>query len=136
MRELAKYLDVMIANEEDCQLALGIDAHIDVTKGALDPESYKGIINTVFELYPQLSYIATTLRESISAGHNNWSAILATKDTFLVSRKYQITDIRQGRRRRLWRAGLIYGLRHFQEPKDALEFGSSICLETYNPQGL
>lgn len=123
MRELAKYLDVMIANEEDCQLALGIDAHIDVTKGALDPESYKGIINTVFELYPQLSYIATTLRESISADHNNWSAILATKDTFLVSRKYQITDIvdRVGGGDSFG-AGLIYGLRHFQEPKDALEF--------------
>jgi len=123
MRELSKYLDVMIANEEDCQLALGLDARIDVTKGALDPEAYKGIISTVFELYPQLSYIATTLRESISADHNNWSAILATQNSFLVSRKYQITDIvdRVGGGDSFG-AGLIYGLRHFKEPKDALEF--------------
>ena len=123
MRELSKYLDVMIANEEDCQLALGLDARIDVTKGALDPEAYKGIISTVFELYPQLSYIATTLRESISADHNNWSAILATQNSFLVSRKYQITDIvdRVGGGDSFG-AGLIYGLRYFKEPKDALEF--------------
>lgn len=123
MAEVAKYVDVMIANEEDCQKCLGIELDVDVTSGSLDTEKYRALASKVMELYPNVKYLAVSLRESVSADHNNWSGVLATKDGFFQSKKYNITHIvdRIGGGDSFG-AGLIYGLNHLEGEQAAIEF--------------
>ena len=123
MSEIVQYADLAIGNEEDCQHSLGIQADIDVTKGELDVEQYKKLTDKVLKAFPNLERIAITLRESHSADDNDWSAVLADRENFYVSRKYSIRDIvdRVGGGDS-FAAGLIYGLRNLSSPKEALEF--------------
>src|SRR5215217_4341990 len=93
MPDLMKYTDVCIANEEDCQMALGIKSEADVHSGKLDRGAYQRLTETVLDAYPNLKMIAITLRESKSASHNGWAACLNDRDSFVVSRKYDITHI-------------------------------------------
>ena len=76
MRELVKNIDIAIANEEDVQMALGIEAEVDVHSGKLDRAQYEKLTAKVLAEYPNLKAIAITLRESKSASHNGWSACL------------------------------------------------------------
>ncbi|NOY77077.1 MAG: sugar kinase [Calditrichaeota bacterium] len=131
MRELVQFVDVGIANEEDCQKSLGISVNVDVTSGELKAEAYKHLAEKVLEEFPNLKMQAITLRESISASHNRWSAVLHTRSDFFVSRKYDITHIvdRVGGGDS-FAAGLIYGLNHFSAPGEALEFAvAASCLK-------
>ena len=123
MPELVKYVDVGIANEEDCQKSLGIDAGVDVEVGKLDTKKYKLLGNKVLEAYPNLKMIAITLRESESADINGWSACLNDRGAFYLSRKYGICDIvdRVGGGDS-FAAGLIYGINTYGEKQKALEF--------------
>ena len=93
MRELTQYTDVVIANEEDIQKCLGIEAKVDVTKGELNTDVYKELTAEVKRQFPNVSVVAVTLRESKSADHNGWSAALSGKTGFYLSRHYEMTDI-------------------------------------------
>src|SRR5215468_3737170 len=73
MRELVKFVDIAIANEEDVQMALGIQAQVDVHSGSLDRAQYEKVTAKVLDAYPAMQAIAITLRESKSASHNGWS---------------------------------------------------------------
>ena len=77
MSELVQHIDVVIANEEDADLSLGIaDEASDVEAGQIDTEGYVRVARRIVEQYPNVSKVAITLRESISASHNNWGAML------------------------------------------------------------
>ncbi len=77
MREILPYVDVVIANEEDCADVLGIQAaETDVDAGNLNTERYPDVARQVVKLFPNVSKVAITLRESLSASHNNWGAML------------------------------------------------------------
>lgn len=131
MAELFRYVHVGIANEEDCQMALGIATEADVHSGKLDREAYRRLTETVLESYPDLEMIAITLRESISASHNGWSACLNDRKEFLLSKHYDITHIvdRVGGGDS-FAAGLIFGLLHRPDHQSALEFAvAASCLK-------
>ena len=131
MRELVTHAQVGIANEEDCQEALGIDVAVDVHSGSLETERYATIANRVLDEFPNLERQVITLRESRSADVNGWSAVLATRNTFLSSRRYEITDIvdRVGAGDSFC-AGLIYGLLTYRDDAKALEFATAAsCLK-------
>lgn len=131
MTELVKYVDVCIANEEDCQKSLGISVDVDVKKGELETDQYMKLTQKVLDVNPDMKLIAITLRESKSADHNDWSACLNDRDGFYLSRKYSITDIvdRVGGGD-AFSAGLIYGLENYQSRQDSLEFAvSASCLK-------
>lgn len=131
MGELIRSVDVAIANEEDCQKALGVSLAIDVESGKLQPEQYRKLAEQVLAAYPSLKQIAITLRESNSANDNGWSAVLHTGKDFLVSRRYSITHIvdRVGTGD-TFAAGLIYGLTNLGTPREALEFAAAAsCLK-------
>jgi 2-dehydro-3-deoxygluconokinase len=131
MRELVKSVDVAIANEEDVQMALGIQAEVDVHSGELDRGQYEKLTNTVLKEFPGMQAIAITLRESKSASHNGWAACLNDRKEFLVSRHYDITHIvdRVGGGDS-FAAGLIYGYLTLPTHQDALEFAvASSCLK-------
>ena len=131
MSEIAKYIDVAIANEEDFQKSLGITADSDVESGSLDRNVYEGIAKKAMALYPNLERVAITLRESKSADRNDWAACIYDGKEFYVSRKYEITDIvdRVGGGDS-FSGGLIYGLLTFEKQSDALEFAvAASCLK-------
>jgi len=133
MTELVKYVDTVIANEEDFQKSLGLSAESAsaVQEGQIDVELYKKIAATAMAKYPNIKRVAITLRESKSANHNDWSACLYNGKDFFLSRKYSITDIvdRVGGGDSFG-GGLIYGLNNYDSEKDALEFAvAASCLK-------
>lgn len=124
MTEFARYVDVTIANEEDCQKCLGIEIDVDVTAGELDVSKYRVLADKVMAAYPDMKYLAVSLRESVSADWNGWSAVLAdNKGSFFKSKKYEIRDIvdRIGGGDSFG-SGLIWGLNNLGGPQEALEF--------------
>ena len=131
MKELAKYVDIAIANEEDCQKSLGIEVNVDVESGKLDMDKYKELSDIVLKEYPNLKIIAITLRESISADINGWSACLNDRTNFYLSKKYEIRDIvdRVGGGDS-FSGGLIYSLNKYDDIQKALEFAvAASCLK-------
>lgn len=122
MRPLMKYVDVCIGNEEDAALCLGFKPDADVEKGSTDAKGY-------FEIFKQMKeefgfkYVVSTLRESYSATHNGWKALIYNGEEFYESRHYDIDPIidRVGGGDS-FAGGLIHGLLKFGNQKDALEF--------------
>jgi 2-dehydro-3-deoxygluconokinase len=136
MRAIVQHVDVGIANEEDCQKSLGVQipaASMDaaVESGELNLEHYRSLAEQVLEAFPNLKKQAITLRQSYSADRNGWSACLHNRSEFLVSRRYDITDIvdRVGGGD-AFAAGLIHGLVNGQDDRLALEFAvAASCLK-------
>lgn len=131
MPELTRYVDVAIANEEDVQKSLGICVAVDVASGKLEREAYRALSDKVLAAYPNLRCIAITLRESHSADHNGWAACLNDGERFYVSKQYEIRDIidRVGGGDS-FAGGLIYGLTHYEDRQQALEFAvAASCLK-------
>ena len=131
MCELAKYVDVAIANEEDCQKSLGVTVDVHVESGELDRSKDEELSNKVLAAYPNMKMIAITLRESHSANWNGWAACLNDGKQFYVSKKYEIQDIvdRVGGGDS-FAGGLIYGLSTYDDKQQALEFAvAASCLK-------
>ena len=77
MRQLLPFVDVVIGNEEDAGEVLGIHARdTDVQSGKLATDKYPDVARQIVAQFPQVKLVAITLRESISASHNNWGAML------------------------------------------------------------
>lgn len=136
MQELVALADVGIANEEDCQRALGISVdhaggENSIESGRLAPGYYRLLCEKVLATYPNLKYQAITLRESHSADRNGWSACLHSGVEFHLSTHYDITDVvdRVGTGD-AFSAGLIHGLISGMADQDALEFAvAASCLK-------
>lgn len=103
MREILPFVDVLIANEEDSADVLGIHAeNSDVESGKLDVSKYPEVAKRIVSQFPNIQKVAITLRESLSASHNNWGAMLydtATGDSHFAPvrdgnyRAYEIKNI-------------------------------------------
>ena len=131
MRELMRYVDIAIANEEDVQKALEISIDMDIESGMLDENKYKELGDKVLAAYPDLKMVAIILRESYGAVYSSWSACLNDRKEFYVSKKYEIKDIidRVGSGD-AFAGGLIYGLNHYESRPEALEFAAAAgCLK-------
>jgi len=130
MSEIVKLADVVVGNEEDCQKSLGIAGPAEAVAGT-DPAGYRELTDNVMEAFPNIRKIAVTMRESISADHNNWSALLNDGRDFFISPSYSITDIvdRVGAGDS-FACGLIYGLNTFDNDTEALDFAVALsCLK-------
>lgn len=136
MAELVRYVDVGIANEEDCQRSLGISIpegnwRHEVESGELDHGRYQALCEKVLDTFPNLKYQAITLRESLSADRNGWSACLHNRQEFFLSDHYEISDIvdRVGGGD-AFAAGLIFGLSTGMDDESALNFAvAASCLK-------
>ncbi|MBW2203721.1 MAG: sugar kinase, partial [Deltaproteobacteria bacterium] len=138
MGDLLQYVDVAVGNEEDCQKSLGIESVVEVESGTLDAEKYRDLTGKVLDRFPNLKKIAITMRESYSADHNGWSAVLNNRGEFFVSKKYDIRDIvdRVGTGD-TFAAGLIYGINNLATDQEALEFAvAASCLKHSIPGDL
>ncbi len=125
MQDLVAHCDVAIGNEEDAAKVFGIHApETDVTSGKLEAEKYRAVCQGLSERFPNLERIAITLRGSLSASHNTWSAVLWHQGVMLFGPDYDITHIvdRVGGGDSFV-AGLIYGLNTFGgDNQRALDF--------------
>lgn len=122
MRPLMKYVDVCIGNEEDAQLCLGFKPDADVEGGKTDAEGYYGIFKGMMKEFG-FKYVVSTLRESHSATHNGWKALIYDGKEFYQSKHYDIMPIidRVGGGDS-FAGGLIHGLLKYKDQARALEF--------------
>ena len=125
MTSLMEYVDICIGNEEDAQNCLGLKPDADVKSGKTDAEGYKKIFKEMIDKF-HFKYVATTLRESYSASHNGWKAMLYDGKEFYVSKHYDISPIvdRVGAGDS-FSAGLIHGLLSFKDEQKAIEFATA-----------
>ena len=130
MGRLCQYVDVCISNEEDANDVFKIKApDTDVTAGEINSEGYKYVAEELKKRFG-FSYVAITLRESISASDNRWGAMLYDGNDFYFSKKYNVHIVDRVGGGDSFGAGLIYSLTHNASPKDAIEFAvAASCLK-------
>jgi len=126
-REIAKYVDVMIGNEEDFTACLGFDIEgADEKLNQLDITGYRKMIEAAVRQYPNFSVIATTLRTVKSATINSWGAICYAGGSFYEAAHREDLEIfdRVGGGDS-FASGLIYGFMTFNDPLKAVEYGAA-----------
>lgn len=133
MPALVAGTDIVLGNEEDAAMALGIHPEgVDVTAGHVEGAAYESVSKQIMEKYPRVKKVITTLRSSINANHNNWAGVLWDGEKLFESPQYQITHIvdRVGGGDSFM-GGLIYGLLTYEEDdQKALNFAvAASCLK-------
>ena len=123
MREIAGLADVLVGNEEDCQKALGLGGAAPAGADKLDVRAYEQLTAMVMSAFPNLARVAITLRESLSADWNRWSAVLRSGTGFVAGPVHELRDVvdRIGTGD-AFAAGLIHGLGKLKTEAEALEF--------------
>ena len=130
MSELLAYVDVLIANEEDVEKVLGIcPANTDVTAGRLDCTGYADVAQQLSRRFG-MEYVATTLRKSISASDNDWSAMLYHNGNTVFSREYHIHIVNRVGGGDSFAAALIYAMLNGFDEHKTVEFAAAAsCLK-------
>jgi len=130
MGELCKYVDVCIANEEDASDVFGIKAaDTDVAAGKVNHDGYKEVAQQLINQFG-FSKVAITLRESISANDNNWTAMLYDGSDYYFSKKYLIHIVDRVGGGDSFGSGLIYACLNNFDPQKTIEFAvAASCLK-------
>ncbi|MBR6405882.1 MAG: sugar kinase [Lachnospiraceae bacterium] len=125
-KEIAKYVDVMIGNEEDFTACLGFEIEGNEGLSKLSIDGYKKMMREAAEAYPNFKVIATTLRTVKSATVNDWSAICYADGEIYQSKEYQGLEIfdRVGGGDS-FASGLVYGLMTTGDPELAVNYGAA-----------
>jgi 2-dehydro-3-deoxygluconokinase len=126
-REIAKYVDVMIGNEEDFTASLGFEVEgVDHNVSGIDVENFKKMIVTALKEFPNFKATATTLREVHSATINDWGAICWHDGNFYPATqrdRLEIMDRVGGGDS--FASGLVYGFLQWNDPHKAVEYGAA-----------
>lgn len=130
MGELCHYVDVCIANEEDASDVFGIQAsNTDITAGTVNQEGYREVAKQLLNRFG-FSKVAITLRESLSANDNNWSAMLYDGTNYYFSKKYKMHIVDRVGGGDSFGAGLICTFLNHNTPQDSIEFAvAASCLK-------
>ena len=130
LSDLMPWVDILIGNEEDPIKVFGIEPRgTDVDKGNLDVEGYESLTKTLVNRFG-FKKVAITLRESISASENFWSACLFNGKEFIVGPKYHVPILDRVGTGDAFAAGLIYSLLQGKKDREALAFGvAAACLK-------
>ena len=130
MQELCGSVDVCIANEEDAADVFGIVSHnTDVHSGQLNREGYEEVAAALAERFG-FSSVAITLRESLSASDNNWSALLYEGKKAYYSRTYAVRIVDRVGGGDSFGAGLIYAMLKGYAPQERIDFATAAsCLK-------
>ena len=126
-KEIAKYVDVMIGNEEDFTACLGFEIEgNDENLKTLNLDGYKKMISDAVKVYPNFKVVATTLRTVKTASVNDWSAMCWADGKIHLSTEYKDLNIldRVGGGDS-FASGMIYGLMTMQDPEVAVNYGAA-----------
>jgi 2-dehydro-3-deoxygluconokinase len=123
LRKIVSYTDVLVGNEEDMQMGLGIKGQDVEAGGALDPSAFFSMIKNVVKDFPNIKAVATTLREVHSTNRHSWSAVL-----WLDGKTYQAPVAELDVYDRVgggdgFASGLFYGFLTGKSPEEALRLG-------------
>lgn len=123
MAQIVENVDVLVGNEEDLQLGLGIPGPEVEKKSSLDPSVFIGMIKNVTDRYPQIKVVATTLREVHTTVHHSWSAVawMGGKVYTAPTAELHILDRVGGGDG--FASGFFYGLISGVEPQAAVNLG-------------
>ncbi len=126
-QQLARYVDVMLGNEEDFTACLGLQVEgMDESFSTLDPANFKKMIQLARTQYPNFQVVATTLRNARTATVNDWGAICSFGDAFHLAplrENLEIHDRVGGGDS--FASGLIYGFLSGRGPQFAVECGAA-----------
>jgi len=126
-REIAKYVDVMLGNEEDFTAALGYKVEgLDESYSKLDPTHFRKMIEQVVKDYPNFKAVATTLRNAKTASKNDWGAVIYASGQFneaILREDLEIYDRVGGGDS--FASGLIYGLMEGKTAAEAVNYGAA-----------
>lgn len=130
MGELCRYVDICIANEEDAADVFGIHAaNTDVNSGTVNHEGYKDVARQLADRFG-FRKVAITLRESVSANDNHWSAMLYDGNEYFFSKKYSMHIVDRVGGGDSFGGGLICASLLDFEPQAAIEFAvAASCLK-------
>ena len=120
MGKLMQYVDVCIANEEDAESVFGIHG-AEVTSGKIEHAQYEDVARQLTERFG-FKQVAITLRESYSASHNGWSAMLWSGGKAYYSRKFDLNVIDRVGGGDSFGGGLIFASLRGDAPQQAIEF--------------
>jgi 2-dehydro-3-deoxygluconokinase len=130
---IVEHVDVLVGNEEDLQMGLGIPGPEVAAKSKLDPTAFFGMIDRVVTKYPRVKVVATTLREVHSSSRHSWSAVawIDGKTYLAPTTELDVFDRVGGGDG--FASGLFYGLLTGEEPEEAVKLGWShgALLTTY-----
>lgn len=133
MTRLVSHADIVFSNEEDLAKVFGIEVPLNSERaGTLEPHRYAPACTELQHRFPNLRVVAVTLRESVSASENYWSAVLATADGFYVSQRYRIAPIldRVGSGDAFAAAAICQLLSGSADPQTVLDFAvAASCLK-------
>jgi 2-dehydro-3-deoxygluconokinase len=136
MTGLMDYVDVLFTNEEEAETVFGIGSKgSDITRGQISEHEYKGVAAELRSRF-KLKYVSISLRESISASQNNWSAVFYDGSRFYTSRKYHLDFIvdRIGGGD-AYSSGIVYGLLTGQDLQETVEFATAASCLKHSIQG-
>lgn len=134
MTKMVACSDVILGNEEDCEKVFGIKPQgFNVIDPAccINQNNFEYVCQQMLQMFPRCKKMAVTIRGSINANHNTWGGVLYDGHKFIESRRYAITDIvdRVGSGDSFV-GGLIFGLVHYNDDKQALEFAvAASCIK-------
>ncbi len=120
---IVKNVDVLVGNEEDLQLGLGIPGPEVAAKSKLDPSVFIGMIDKVIKKHPQIKIVATTLREVHSTNRHSWSAVAWIDGTPCMAPTCELEVVDRVGGGDGYAAGFFYGLLSGQSPEDAVKLG-------------
>jgi 2-dehydro-3-deoxygluconokinase len=123
MGRIVEHVDVLVGNEEDMQLGLGVQGPEVESSSKLDPSTFFGMIDKVVEKFPQIKVVATTLREVHTTAHHSWGAVAWIDGNTYVSSTAELTIYDRVGGGDGFASGLFYGLLSGEEPQEAVNLG-------------
>ena len=123
MHRIVENVDVLVGNEEDLQLGLGIPGPQVEKKSRLDPSLFFAMIDDVTERYPHVRGVATTLREVHATNHHSWGAVAWVDGQSYVSPTAELEVLDRVGGGDGFASGFIYGLLSGEDPQEAVNLG-------------
>jgi len=123
IRRIVEHVDVLVGNEEDLQMGLGIPGPEVAARSKLDPSAFFGMIDRVVALHPQIKIVATTLREVHSTNRHSWGAVAWVDGQTYVSPTCQLDVLDRVGGGDGFAAGFFYGLLTGAPPEEAIKLG-------------
>ena len=123
MGRIVENVDVLVGNEEDMQLGLGITGPEVDSSSKLDPTAFIGMIDKVMDIYPQVKIVATTLRDCHSTNHHSWGAVAWINGEAYISPTAELHIHDRVGGGDGFASGFFYGLLSGKEPQEAVNLG-------------
>ena len=120
---IVKNVDVLVGNEEDLQLGLGIPGPEVAAKSKLDPGAFIGMMDNVKRKHPQIKIVATTLREVHSTNRHSWSAVAWIDGQTFLAPTCELDVLDRVGGGDGFAAGFFYGLLAGESEADAVKLG-------------